>query len=410
MVDIGHATLIYTATMTPCRHAEPVTETIMMENESLLSTLKIQRDSPLRMNYQIKEGIKELIASDKLSPGSQIPSVQKLAGICEVSFHTAKYAVRDPVREGVLEARSGIGTFVSARRPLTTEIIICDTQPFLRSRRLAFHRQIIDGLIEGYGDSIRRLLTVYTGGYALSSEEIVSSAKAKNADCIIAYRPTVDNAMSLRRTSYEICCISIGCVISDSMAHSLIINPEKPLRKMLEKRIRAGRCSFAYIGYTPSPDFRESANPYARIYEIFRDVMNESGIDPMVCWINEPTREKSEKLTDFEKRLSDDTTLVRLPYSAPSMAAENSEGLDIITYTECRQTLERWKRLGKSVLYGGLEKCGIEAARLHNALNDKEHVNSTVHMDVEPDVIYFWDGEGINNPLIGLSSGIEEIL
>ncbi len=362
-----------------------------MINASLLSSLKVRRNSPLNMNYQIRKGLQDLISAGRIPAGAQMPSVQQLAEICGVSLNTVKYVVRDLVREGVLESRAGIGTFVPNRKPSTTEVFICDTQPEPGSFAWAFHRQIIEGLAEGYGDESRRIFTVYAEEQFLDANEIVASARAKNADCIIAYRPTGEFAGALAEAAEDITCVSLVYSIPNSMAHAVVINPENHLRRMLLKRIEAGRRSFAYISLDleKSPGIYLAHNPYGRIYRIFRDTLDEAGIEPAVCRVEGKPWDEFPGLPEFERKLNDETTLLCLPSGGNGVLGPRWKGLDIITYTESRNSLLKLERENKSVLYGGLERCGREAALLQKLLQYKQSAGPTI-IEVEPEAIDQW--------------------
>jgi len=65
--------------------------------------------------YQrIQTTILQKIESGGLRPGDVVPSERELAKIHQVSLMTARHALASMEREGVVERRRGIGTFVSA--------------------------------------------------------------------------------------------------------------------------------------------------------------------------------------------------------------------------------------------------------------------------------------------------------
>ena len=67
--------------------------------------------------YQrIQSIILQKIESGGLRPGDAVPSERELAKIHQVSLMTARHALASMEREGVVERRRGIGTFVSAPR------------------------------------------------------------------------------------------------------------------------------------------------------------------------------------------------------------------------------------------------------------------------------------------------------
>lgn len=359
-----------------------------MEFESILDELRVRRSAPTHLNYQIKKGIEDLITSGKIPAGTRMPSVQQIADACGVSLNTAKFAVRELARDGFLIPRAGLGTFVAEKRPATTEVFICDVQPEAGSSTWAFHRQINEGLVEGYSDLTRRIITVYAEDLIMEATEIVASARAKNSDCVIAYRPTGEFAEALAEAAEEINCISLVYSLPHSMAHAVLINPEPCCRNLLMKRLDAGVKSFAFISLDLSKNtpFDILHNPYHRIYRTFIKVMEEAGIEPVVCQIEGKPWDKFPGLPAFEERLTDDTTLICLPSGANGVLSERWKGLDIITYTESRTSLKKQKKENKTVMYGGLERCGLAAARLHNRILKNQSITEPIYSEVEPEV------------------------
>jgi len=65
--------------------------------------------------YQrIQSAIRKRIDSGQLQPGDAVASERDLAKIHQVSLMTARHALASLEREGVVERRRGIGTFVAA--------------------------------------------------------------------------------------------------------------------------------------------------------------------------------------------------------------------------------------------------------------------------------------------------------
>lgn len=364
-----------------------------MKSESLLSKIRIRRSAPIHLNYQIKKGILELITSGKLPPGERLPSVERLSKICGVSLNTAKYVIRELAREGVLLAKPGFGTYVARRRAPTTELFISDHQPEPGSSAWAFHRQITEGLMNGYTNQSRRLLTIYVDSHLLDSQEVIASALAKNADCIMAYRPSGEFADTLARAADEITCISLVYPAPASAAHAVLINPAEQLRKMLWKRLEAGRRSFAFISLKlrDGAGLENKVNPHVKIYNTFMEVMAEAGIDPNVCMIDRNTRNERRELPAFVKQLKKDTTLVGVPNGANGPLGPAWSKLDYITYTEARNSLKALTEKNVSVIYGGLEKCGQEAAQLHEKLLKRRTNGKPVAIEIAPQVFDMWD-------------------
>ncbi|CAN5665694.1 phosphonate metabolism transcriptional regulator PhnF [soil metagenome] len=76
--------------------------------------MKLNKASPVPLYYQLVESLKEQIEAGQLKPGEQLPSERELSELATISRMTARQAVAYLVREGVLEVKPGIGTFVAA--------------------------------------------------------------------------------------------------------------------------------------------------------------------------------------------------------------------------------------------------------------------------------------------------------
>lgn len=76
--------------------------------------MKLNKASPIPLYYQLAERLREQIAAGELQPGAQLPAERDLSEQAAISRMTARQAVAYLVREGVLEVRPGVGTFVAA--------------------------------------------------------------------------------------------------------------------------------------------------------------------------------------------------------------------------------------------------------------------------------------------------------
>ncbi|KHF41672.1 GntR family transcriptional regulator [Halalkalibacter okhensis] len=75
--------------------------------------MKINKDSPLPLYYQVKELLKKEIHINKIKVGEMIPSERELSDMFDISRPTVRQAINDLVNEGVLKRKKGLGTFVS---------------------------------------------------------------------------------------------------------------------------------------------------------------------------------------------------------------------------------------------------------------------------------------------------------
>src|SRR5215471_7354628 len=66
---------------------------------------------------QLDRGLRAAIASGRLAPGAQLPTVRELAVDLRVNANTVARVYADLERAGILETRRGVGTFVAAAQP-----------------------------------------------------------------------------------------------------------------------------------------------------------------------------------------------------------------------------------------------------------------------------------------------------
>ena len=63
---------------------------------------------------QLDRGLRAAIATGRLRPGDQLPTVRQLAVELQVNANTVARVYAELERDGVLETRRGVGSFVSA--------------------------------------------------------------------------------------------------------------------------------------------------------------------------------------------------------------------------------------------------------------------------------------------------------
>ena len=88
----------------------------------LIELSSIVRKSPLPRYYQLKEIMREKIASGDWKPGDLIPSERELGEQYGISRMTARQAITELVNEGLFYREQGKGTFVS-RHKITQQLI-----------------------------------------------------------------------------------------------------------------------------------------------------------------------------------------------------------------------------------------------------------------------------------------------
>ena len=74
--------------------------------------LEIDPASAVPIWRQIEDGTRRLVASERLAPGSAVPSVRELARALRVNPATVSKAYRRLTEAGLLTVRRGEGTFV----------------------------------------------------------------------------------------------------------------------------------------------------------------------------------------------------------------------------------------------------------------------------------------------------------
>jgi GntR family transcriptional regulator len=67
---------------------------------------------PTPLHAQLERSIRAAIASRRLRPGDQLPTVRQLAVILKINANTVARAYAALEREGVVETQRGVGTFI----------------------------------------------------------------------------------------------------------------------------------------------------------------------------------------------------------------------------------------------------------------------------------------------------------
>jgi GntR family transcriptional regulator len=83
---------------------------------SSVITFHLAAHSSLPPYVQIVEQVRGALLSGLLLPGDQLPTVKEVVGSLAINPNTVLKAYRELEREGLVEGRQGVGTFVT-RRP-----------------------------------------------------------------------------------------------------------------------------------------------------------------------------------------------------------------------------------------------------------------------------------------------------
>lgn len=76
-------------------------------------SLRLAKESPAPLYYQLAERIQERVRAGEIAPGDRLPSERELAEWVDISRMTVRQALAYLVREGVLVVRHGVGAFVA---------------------------------------------------------------------------------------------------------------------------------------------------------------------------------------------------------------------------------------------------------------------------------------------------------
>jgi GntR family transcriptional regulator len=77
-----------------------------------MPTFSVDSTSPTPIYAQLDRSIRAAIATRELGPGAQLPTVRQLAVDLAVNANTVARVYAQLERDGVLETRRGVGTFV----------------------------------------------------------------------------------------------------------------------------------------------------------------------------------------------------------------------------------------------------------------------------------------------------------
>lgn len=107
--------------------------------------------------YQrIQGAIRKKIEGGQLKPGDAVPSERELAKVHKVSLMTARHALAYLEREGVVERRRGIGTFVASPKIHFNRLMSYSEQ--MAGRRMVAGSKILFAKVVHDGEAIARLL------------------------------------------------------------------------------------------------------------------------------------------------------------------------------------------------------------------------------------------------------------
>lgn len=79
-----------------------------------MGIVSVDPNDPTPIYAQLERGLRAAIATNRLKPGDQLPTVRQLAVELRVNANTVARVYAELERAGVLETRRGVGSFISA--------------------------------------------------------------------------------------------------------------------------------------------------------------------------------------------------------------------------------------------------------------------------------------------------------
>ena len=79
-----------------------------------MSLIALDHRDPTPIYAQLERGLRAAVATSRLRPGDQLPTVRQLAVDLRVNANTVARVYADLERAGVIETRRGVGSFIRA--------------------------------------------------------------------------------------------------------------------------------------------------------------------------------------------------------------------------------------------------------------------------------------------------------
>jgi GntR family transcriptional regulator len=111
-----------------------------------MGLVSIDPRDPTPIYAQLERALRAAIASGRLRPGDQLPTVRQLAVELRINANTVARVYADLERAGVLETRRGVGSFISAAGPAEAR----PAQERTRSLRAFVTRVLADADAAGF--------------------------------------------------------------------------------------------------------------------------------------------------------------------------------------------------------------------------------------------------------------------
>jgi len=79
-----------------------------------MALVSIDQRDPTPIYAQLERGLRAAIATSRLRPGDQLPTVRQMAVDLQVNANTVARVYAELERAGVIETKRGVGSFISA--------------------------------------------------------------------------------------------------------------------------------------------------------------------------------------------------------------------------------------------------------------------------------------------------------
>jgi GntR family transcriptional regulator len=80
-----------------------------------MAIVSVDSRDPTPLYAQLERGFRAAVATRRLRPGDQLPTVRQLAVDLQVNANTVARVYAELERAGVIETKRGVGSFVAAR-------------------------------------------------------------------------------------------------------------------------------------------------------------------------------------------------------------------------------------------------------------------------------------------------------
>ena len=136
--------------------------------------LRVDRDSPIPLYFQIAESLKQQIEDGRLRPGDRLDNELDLTQRLGVSRPTVRQAVQRLVEQGLVVRRRGVGTVVQPPRVLRS-VALTGLYDDLRASHRRPETTVLDVAETDADAEIATLLAIPEGSRVLSMERLRSA-------------------------------------------------------------------------------------------------------------------------------------------------------------------------------------------------------------------------------------------